>query len=77
MRPREGATLSKTNVPDPACPWPSITGTYEAITTKLNKKDERGQKPQKEDRLAAIDYWMARLQEDRASIAAGGDAHTH
>ncbi len=59
------------------CPWPTITGTYDAITTKLNQTDAKGQKPKKADRLAAIDYWTARLQEDRASINAGGDALTH
>lgn len=58
-------------------PWLTITGTYDAITTKLNTPDANGKKPKKADRLVAIDYWMARLREDRASIDAGGDALTH
>ena len=64
--------MPKTNVPDPSCTWISITSTYDAITTKLN--DGSGSKS---DQLAAIDYWTARLKEDRASIAAGGHAKTH
>ncbi len=67
-----GANLTRTNVPDPSSTWISITGTYDAITTKLN--DGGGSK---KDQLTAIDYWMARLREDKASIEAGGKAHTH
>ena len=59
-------------MPDPTSTWISITATYDGITTKLN--DGTGTKA---DHLAAIDYWMKRLQEDRAAIAAGGKAHTH
>ncbi len=66
--------MARTKVPDPQCPWINITSTYDTITTKLNRDK---QKPSKADRLTAIDYWMARLQEDRASIDAGGDALTH
>ena len=64
--------MARTKIPDPSCPWISITSTYDAITTKLN--DGTGSKS---DQLAAIDYWMARLQEDRASVASGGHANTH
>ena len=59
-------------MPDPTSSWISITGTYDTITTKLNDG-----KATKADKLVAIDYWMKRLQEDRASIASGGKAHTH
>lgn len=68
----EGGDLTKTNVPDPTSTWISIAGTYDTLTTKLN--DGTGSK---QDQLAAIDYWTARLREDRASIASGGKAHTH
>jgi hypothetical protein len=64
--------LTRTSVPDPNSTWISITGTYDVITTKLN--DGTGSK---QDQLTAIDYWTARLKDDRASIAAGGKAHTH
>jgi hypothetical protein len=70
--PSRREDLTKTNIPDPTSTWISITGTYDTITAKLN--DGSGSKA---DRLAAIDYWMKRLQEDRASIASGGNAHTH
>ena len=64
--------MPKTKVPDPSSTWISIMSTYDAVTTKLN--DGTGSKS---DQLGAIDYWMARLKEDRASIAAGGHANTH
>ncbi len=72
MPQREGGNLptTETNVPDPSSTWISITETYDTITTKLNEKNVN-----KKDRLAAIDYWTARLQEDRTSINTGGDAH--
>lgn len=76
MRVREGAILTTTKVPKPRCPWPTIPGTYTAITKKLNTKNRKGETAPKEYRLAAIDYWMERLQEDRKSIDAGGDALT-
>jgi hypothetical protein len=64
--------LTRTSVPDPTTTWINIFSTYDAITTKLNDGTGTTQ-----DQLTAIDYWQARLREDRASIAAGGHAHTH
>ncbi len=69
----EGAEV-RTKLPDPQCPWINITATYDTITKKLNNDKP---KPSTADRLTAIDYWMARLKEDRASIASGGDGLTH
>lgn len=68
----EGGNLTRTSVPDPQSTWISILATYDTITAKLDESTGT-----KQDRLVAIDYWMARLREDRASIASGGKAHTH
>ncbi len=49
--------------------WPTIKTTYE---TSLRKKikDDRSQVPQA-DLMAGIDYWIARLNEDKTAIALG------
>jgi len=50
--------------------WTNVKQTYSAITTKLEEPVD------KQTKLKAIDYWIARLNQDRASIAAGhGPVH--
>lgn len=56
--------VTKTKVPDPAS-WTNVKSTYTAITNKLNTS---GTTQEKTD---AVDYWMARLKEDRALVNAG------
>lgn len=64
--------MTKTDVADPTSRWISITATYEPITTKLS--DETAAK---EDKYAAIDYWIERLKEDKESIKRTGKPRTH
>jgi hypothetical protein len=61
-----GGSIPKSGVVD-TTGWKNIQHAYQGITAKL--KDPTGKTPTK---LAAIDYWMARLAEDRNSIANGG-----
>lgn len=46
--------------------WKNVQAAYSGITAKLKETATAATK------LKAIDYWMARLNEDRASIASGG-----
>ncbi len=45
--------------------WTNVKLTYSAITTKLEEPVDT------QTKLKAIDYWIARLNQDRASIASG------
>ena len=56
--------MSYSAVPVPTG-WPSVRVTYDAITTKLNSGGTKDQK------LAAINYWRLRLQEDYGLIDKG------
>lgn len=57
-----------TNVVEPTG-WKHVRATYANITHKLDSLPGN-----KDLRLAAIDYWRARLNEDAQSIANGGEA---
>jgi len=54
--------LADTTVVD-AVGWKHVRNTYAKLTEKLEKTDAV-----KETKLKAIDYWTARLQEDRFEI---------
>ncbi len=59
------------SVPVPAG-WPSIKATYDnSITQKLLTSASSNAATDKQLKLAAIGYWMARLQRDQACISAG------
>lgn len=45
--------------------WPNIRTAYAGITTKLNEAASA------QEKLAAINYWKQRLQEDAALVARG------
>ncbi len=58
-------------IPEPLG-WPSIKTTYESsITVKLMTKASPNAATDKKLKLAAIDYWIARLQADRTRISQG------
>ena len=60
-----------TSIPEPAG-WPSIKTTYDSsITQKLMTSASSNPATDKKLKLAAINYWMARLQKDQANISAG------
>lgn len=60
-----GGNIPKSGVVDNTG-WKNIQQAYAGITAKLKTAAS------KETKLEAIDYWMARLNEDRNSIASGG-----
>lgn len=69
--------MPKTQVPDPSPQWTNIKTTYDTLTNKLLEKkvkDSHGKDTAvdvtDEQRQAAITYWIRRLGEDSASIAA-------
>ncbi len=64
--------MTKTNVPAPDSRWISITATYDTLTTKLSDATAS-----KQDKYVAIDYWIARLKEDKQSIKDTGSPRTY
>lgn len=50
--------------------WPTIKATYEAITNKLFMTATKQQK------IDAINYWIARLNEDKTLVNAGSTPST-
>ncbi len=63
-----GDNLPGSNVPVPAG-WPSIKTTYDTTLGDKIQKAKKDKVP-KADVIAGIDYWIARLNEDRASVVA-------
>jgi hypothetical protein len=60
-----GGSIPKSGVVDNTG-WRNVQYAYQGITAKLKTSASN------QTKLAAIDYWMARLTEDRNSIASGG-----
>ena len=60
-------------IPEPTG-WPSIKGTYDTylLEGKLRKDVDNGKTVTKEDRLAAIEYWMDRLLLDAITTSKKG-----
>lgn len=64
MRSGGGGSIPKSQVVDNTG-WRNVQRAYSGITSKLQESAPTATK------LKAIDYWMARLNEDRNSIANG------
>jgi len=65
MPPRGGRTIPghRNQLPAPTG-WPNIKSTYNVLRTKLEEPSVATV-----DKLEAIDYWIARLNQDKTTIS--------
>jgi hypothetical protein len=68
---RRRDNLPGTSIPEPTG-WPTIKTTYDqSILAKLQSRASSNATTDRKLKLAAIDYWIARLQLDRYRISQG------